>query len=102
MLEIVPHSREFRNVGSDVGPGLAAVTRKLYKPIIDASSDDAWAIRDCKHHVFIFHAEVICREATGKTLSTMVVPRQIGADDLPTVSLVVSSQDRLAAHVYLM
>src|SRR5215831_742250 len=97
--------RQVGNILSDVSPVFAAVAGQLQQTVIGSRPDHAGFFRrfgNGEHHPGIFHAYVVWAEAAGNAHSTLVVARQVGADDLPAISSIPGNVHELAAHIYLI
>src|SRR5262249_1267397 len=78
--------RQVGNIFRDIGPVFAAVAGQLQQAIIGSRPDHAGffgRFGNSEHDPGIFHANVIGAETAGAAHSTLVVARQVRADDLP-------------------
>src|SRR5262249_47175408 len=97
--------RQVGNIFRDIGPVFAAVAGQLQQAIIGSRPDHAGffgRFGNSEHDPGIFHANVIGAETAGAAHSTLVVARQVRADDLPAISSIRGYVHVLAAHIHLI
>ena len=94
---------EPRQVGGNVAPALAAITREVHEAVHGARPDQILLHRrlgDGKQHRHVLHEQVVDHEPTTALLLGAVVGAQVGGDERPALPTVGGLVHVLRAHVH--